>query len=118
MRLLGLASGLSWFVGLRVLLIGDGKNVLAPVVLIAGAAIAALIWWRTTRWSNPRSAWTQEQTYALVAGALPTSWLLGFLIAASSGGAIVLNLAGHAAFGVAMFIGLRVLHRRLRPTAV
>jgi hypothetical protein len=116
MRLIALASGLAWFVGLRVLLIGDGKNLPAPVVLIAGAATAVVIWWNATKWSPSRSWWTPEHTYAVIAGALPTSWLLGFLIAAVSGGSIVLNLAGHAVFGVLMFVALHALHRRIRQT--
>ena len=114
LRLIGTATGLAWFVGLRVLVIGDGTNVPAPAALAAGAAIAGLGWWLTIRGSSPAKTWNPEHTYALVAGALPTSWLLGFLIAASSGGAVVLNLAGHALFGVAMFAGLRALHRRVR----
>jgi hypothetical protein len=114
MRLIGLASGLAWFVGLRVLLIGDGKNVPAPVVLIAGATIAVVVSWIATRGSPSRSSWTPEHTYAVVAGALPTSWLLGFLIAAVSGGSVVLNLAGHALFGILMFVALHALHRRIR----
>jgi hypothetical protein len=101
---------------LRVLLIGDGKNLPAPVVLIAGAATAVVIWWNATKWSPSRSWWTPEHTYAVIAGALPTSWLLGFLIAAVSGGSIVLNLAGHAVFGVLIFVALHALHRRIRQT--
>ena len=85
-RLIGVLSGLAWFVGLRVLLIGDGKNAPPALILFAGAAIAALAWWVIARSSPPRRAWGDEQTYALVSGALPTSWLLGFVIAAVSGG--------------------------------
>jgi hypothetical protein len=117
MRLIGLAGGLAWFVGLRVLLIGNGTTLPAAAVIIAGAAMAVLVWWQTALASPARRPWSAEQTYALVAGALPTSWLLGFLIAASSGGPVALNLAGHSAFGLAMFAGLRALHRRIRSSA-
>ena len=58
--------------------------------------------------------WTTEATYALIAGALPTSWLLGFLIAAVSGGNPVVNVAGHLLRGIVMFVSLRRLHLRMR----
>jgi hypothetical protein len=105
---MGLLGGLSWFVGLRVLLIGDGGQASAPLVLVSGAAIAALLWWRLTRGS---SRLQPAQLRALVTGALPTSWLLGFLICAVSGGNVVVNLAGHTLFGALMFLGLHRLGR-------
>lgn len=119
-RLIGAISGLAWFVGLRVLLIGDGKTAPAAVVLIAGAAIAMLAWWSVTRVSSPRHAWGDAERYALVSGALPTSWLLGFVIAAVSGGNVVVDLVGQLLFGVLLFRGLsrlgaRVRHQAIRP---
>ncbi len=114
LRLIGLLSGLGWFVGLRVLLIGDGKLMPPVAVLLGGLVIGMLAWWRIAHWSSPRHAWTPEHTYALVAGALPTSWLLGFLIAAVSGGSIILNLIGQVIFGFAMFLGLRRLRDKIR----
>jgi len=116
-RLSGVLCGLGWFVGLRVLLIGDGKNAPAAVILLAGAAIAALAWWSIARVSSPRRAWGDEQTYALVSGALPTSWLLGFLIAAVSGGNVVINLIGQVLFGVVLFRLLARLGARVRRQA-
>ena len=113
-RLVGVLSGLAWFVGLRVLLIGDGKNAPAAVILVAGAAIAVLAWWSVARVSAPRRGWRDEQRYALVSGALPTSWLLGFLIAAVSGGNIVVNLIGQVVFGALLFRGLSRLGARVR----
>ena len=107
-------SGLAWFVGLRVLLIGDGKNAPPALILFAGAAIAALAWWVIARSSPPRRAWGDEQTYALVSGALPTSWLLGFVIAAVSGGNIVINLIGQVLFGALLFRSLARLGARVR----
>jgi hypothetical protein len=113
-RLTGVLSGLAWFVGLRVLLIGDGKNAPAAVILVAGAVIAAVVWWSIARIASPRRAWGDAQSYALVSGALPTSWLLGFLIAAVSGGNIVINLIGQALFGVVLFRSLSRLGARVR----
>jgi hypothetical protein len=112
-RLTGLLSGLAWFVGLRVLLIGDGKNVPAALILVAGAAIAMLAWWSIARISSSRYTWGNAQRYALVSGALPTSWLLGFLIAAVSGGNVVINLIGQALFGMLLFRGLSRLGARV-----
>jgi hypothetical protein len=117
-RLIGVLSGLGWFVGLRVLLIGDGKLVPPSVVLISGAAIAAAAWWGIARWSARRRAWGDEQTYALVSGALPTSWLLGFVIAGVSGGNIVVNLIGQVIFGVVLFRSLSKLGARVKQQAV
>jgi hypothetical protein len=57
--------------------------------------------------------WTLDHTYALVARALLTSWLIGCLIAAVSGFFPPLDLAGHLVFGVVLFVGLRKLHRRI-----
>jgi hypothetical protein len=113
-RLTGVLSGLAWFVGLRVLLIGDGKNAPAAVILIAGAVIAALVWWSVARIASARRPWGAEQTCALVSGALPTSWLLGFLIATVSGGNVVVNLVGQALFGVLLFRSLSRLDARVR----
>jgi len=112
-RLTGVLSGLAWFVGLRVLLIGDGKNAPAAAILMAGGLIAAAAWWSVARVAAPRRAWGDVQTYALVSGALPTSWLLGFVIAAVSGGSVVVNLIGQALFGVVLFGGLARLRARV-----
>jgi hypothetical protein len=109
-RYLGLVAGLAWFVGLRVLLIGDGKNLPAWAVLLAGGILGAFVWWRV----SSLTGWTPERTYALVAGALPTSWLLGFVIVVAGGGNVVVDLLGHLAFGILMLVGLRALHRRMR----
>ena len=116
-RLAGVLSGLAWFVGLRVLLIGDGKNAPAAVILLAGAAIAALAWWSIARVCSLRRAWGDAQAYALVSGALPTSWLLGFVIAAVSGGNVVVNLIGQVLFGVLLFRGLSWLGAQVRRRA-
>jgi len=113
MRLTGVLSGLAWFVGLRVLLIGDGKNAPAALVLAAGAVIATLTWWSIARLRSPHRAWGDEQIYALVSGALPTSWLLGFVIAAVSGGSVVINLIGQVLFGILLFRGLSRLGARV-----
>jgi hypothetical protein len=113
LRTIGLVSGLAWFVGFRVLVIGTGTNVSAPVALGSGLALAILIAWRTLHWSADGRAWTTESTYALVAGALPTCWLMGFLVAAISGGNPIVNLAGQVIFGAVMFSGLRRLRRRV-----
>lgn len=115
-RLIGVLSGLGWFVVLRVILIGDGKLAPAALILVAGATIAAFAWWSIARVTAPRRAWGDEQTYALVSGALPTSWLLGFVIAAVSGGNMVVNLIGQVLFGALLFwwlarLGARVRHR-------
>jgi hypothetical protein len=118
LRLLGWLSGLSWFVGLRMIVIGNGRNVPAPVACVLALVMAALIAWRVAHWSAPSRAWTRESTYALVAGALPTCWLIGFLIAAVSGGSPVVNLAGQVIFGALMFAGLRAVHRVIRGAAV
>lgn len=113
-RLTGVLSGLAWFVGLRVLLIGDGKNAPAAVILLAGAAIAGLVWWSVVRVASPRRPWDDERSFALVSGALPMSWLLGFVIAAVSGGNVVVNLIGQALFGVVLFRALSRLGARVR----
>jgi hypothetical protein len=114
LRLLALACGLAWFVGFRVLIIGTGTLVAASLAFVAGGAIAviaaAIVWFAAA----PAAQRSPEEIYALVAGALPSSWLLGFLIAAVSGGNPALNLAGQAVFGAVMFIGLRRLHLRIR----
>jgi hypothetical protein len=73
----------------------------------------AAAWWRVSHWAAA-GGWTESHTCALVAGALPTSWLLGFLVAAAGGGSLVVDLAGHVLFGVAMFVGLRVLRRQVQ----
>jgi hypothetical protein len=117
-RLIGAISGLAWFVGLRVLLIGDGKNMPAAVVLLAGAVMATLAWWGVARVSSSRYGWGDAQRYALVSGALPTSWLLGFVIAAVSGGNGVVNLVGQLLFGVLLFRGLSRLGARVRRRAI
>jgi hypothetical protein len=116
-RLTGVLSGLGWFVGLRVLLIGDGKNAPPAAILLAGVVIAALAWWSIARVSTPRRAWGDAQTYALVSGALPTSWLLGFVIAAVSGGNVVINLIGQVLFGVLLFRLLSRLGARVKRQA-
>jgi len=113
-RLTGVLSGLAWFVGLRALLIGDGKNAPAAAILTSGVVIAVLAWWSIAGVSSARRAWGDAQTYALVSGALPTSWLLGFLIAAVSGGNVVLDLIGQVLFGVLLFRGLSRLGARVR----
>ena len=55
-RLIAVMSGLGWFLGLRVLLIGDGTLAPASLILLAGATIAALSWWSIARvrLSSPR----------------------------------------------------------------
>ena len=58
------------------------------------------------------------QTYALVSGALPTSWLLGFVVAAVSGGNVVINLIGHVLFGALLFRSLARLGARVRRQEV
>ncbi len=113
----GFGSGLAWFVGYRVLVIGTGTNMPAGAALAIGVLILVAIVWIVARVASPRRPWSDESTYALVAGALPTCWLLGFLIAAVSGGNPVVNLAGHVVFGVLMFLGLRVVRRRLSTAA-
>jgi hypothetical protein len=117
LRLIALGSGLAWFVGFRVFIIGTGTLMTAPMAVLSGAAIggaiAAAVWFA----ASPVSQRSAEEIYALVAGALPASWLLGFLIAAVSGGNPVVNLAGQVVFGVLMFAGLRRLHLTLRARA-
>jgi hypothetical protein len=113
----GFGSGLAWFVGDRVLVIGTGTNMPAGAALAIGVLILAAIVWIVARVASPRRPWSADSTYALVAGALPTCWLLGFLIAAVSGGNPVVNLAGHVVFGVLMFLGLRAVRRRLTEDA-
>ncbi len=109
---MGLGSGLAWFVGFRVLIIGTGTNMPAAIAFVAGSGIAAIIVWLLARWAPRRHSWTSDSTYALVSGALPTCWLLGFLIAAVSGGNPLVNLIGHMLFGALMFLGLRTVRRR------
>jgi len=113
----GFGSGLAWFVGYRVLVIGTGTNMPAGAALAIGVLILVAIVWIMARVASPRRSWSAESTYALVAGALPTCWLLGFLIAAVSGGNPAVNLAGHVVFGGLMFLGLRAVHRRLSAAA-
>ena len=113
----GFGSGLAWFVGYRVLVIGTGTNMPAGAAVAIGVLTLLAIVWLTARVASPRRQWSPESTYALVAGALPTCWLLGFLIAAVSGGNPIVNLAGHVVFGVLMFLGLRVVRRRLSAAA-
>jgi hypothetical protein len=113
----GFGSGLAWFVGYRVLVIGTGTNMPAGAALAIGVLILLAIVWIVARVASPRRPWSAESTYALVAGALPTCWLLGFLIAAVSGGNPVVNLAGHVVFGALMFLGLRAVRRRLSAAA-
>jgi hypothetical protein len=108
----GSGSGLAWFVGYRVLVIGTGTNMPAGAALAAGSLITGAIAWTVWSVAPPRREWSVESTYSLVAGALPTCWLLGFLIAAVSGGNPVVNLAGHVVFGGLMFLGLRVVRKR------
>jgi hypothetical protein len=115
-RLLGLASGLAWFVGFRVLIIGTGTLVTAPAALASGALIALVIAWRVGHWSSGGRAWTPESTCGVIAGALPTCWLMGFVIAVVSGGNPVVNLVGHVIFGVLMFEGLRRLRRHVKAS--
>jgi hypothetical protein len=109
----GFVCGLAWFIGFRVLVIGSGTNMPAAVALAAGGAIAAAIVLALARLSPPVRDWTTASTLALVSGALPTSWLLGFLIAAVSGGNPVLNLAGQVLFGALLFAGLARVRRRV-----
>ena len=113
----GFGSGLAWFVGYRVLVIGTGTNMPAVAALGIGVLILMAIVWIVARVAAPRRPWSAESTYTLVAGALPTCWLLGFLIAAVSGGNPIVNLAGHVVFGVLMFLGLRAVRRRLGAAA-
>ena len=88
--------------------------VTAPLAFLAGSAIAVIA--ATAVWVAvaPTAERSSEEIYALIAGALPSSWLLGFVISAVSGGSPVLNLAGQAVFGVVMFAGLRRLHVRIK----
>jgi hypothetical protein len=109
---MGLGSGLAWFVGFRVLIIGTGTNMPAGMAFVAGSVIALVIVWLLARWAPRRHSWTSGSTYALVSGALPTCWLLGFLIAAVSGGNPLVNLVGHVLFGGLMFLGLRTVRAR------
>jgi hypothetical protein len=113
-RLLGLASGLAWFIGFRVLIIGTGTLVTAPVALLAGLLIATATIWRVAHWTSGGRVWTRECTRALIGGALATSWLLGFLIAAVSGGNPIVNLAGQVLWGPVLLLGLRALQKRVR----
>ncbi len=113
----GFGSGLAWFVGYRVLVIGTGTNMPPGAALAIGVLILVAIVWLLARVASPRRPWSAESTYALVAGALPTCWLLGFLIAAVSGGNPLVNLAGHVIFGALMFLGLRAVRRQLGPPA-
>ncbi len=113
LRLTALACGLAWFVGFRVLIIGTGTLMTAPLTMVCGAAIALAIVWAIWSAAAPGVERSPEEIYALVAGALPSCWLIGFLIAAISGGNPVLNLAGQAVFGAVMFAGLRRLHVRI-----
>jgi hypothetical protein len=113
----GFGRGLAWFVGYRVLVIGTGTNMPAGAALAIGVLILVAIVWIVARVASPRRPWSAESTYGLVAGALPTCWLLGFLIAAVSGGNPVVNLAGHVIFGTLMFLGLRVVRGRLGAAA-
>jgi hypothetical protein len=101
-----------------VLVIGNGRNVPASVACLLALILAALIGWRVAHWAAPSRAWTRESTYALIAGALPTCWLIGFLIAAVSGGSPVVNLAGQVVFGALMFAGLRAVHKLIRCAAM
>jgi hypothetical protein len=112
LRLAALAAGLAWFVGFRVIVIGTGTLMSAPLALACGAAIALAIALAMRSLAPPRGLRSAADTYAIVAGALPTCWLMGFLIAAVSGGNPVVKLAGHAVFGGLMFAGLRRLRRR------
>jgi hypothetical protein len=114
LRLIAFAGGVAWFVGFRVLVIGTGTLLTAPAALACGAAIAAAISVAIWFAASPLSRRSPEEIYAIVAGALPSSWLIGFLIAAVSGGNPVVNLAGQVVFGAIMFAGLRRLHLRLR----
>lgn len=110
-------GGLAWFVGFRVLIIGTGTSVPALPAFACGLLIAGGIVWSIRRTAGGRPL-TRESTYALVAGALPTSWLLGFLIAAVSGGNPAVNLAGQVLFGVVMFWGLRRLRQLITASRV
>jgi len=89
----------------------------AGAALGGGVVILVAIVWLVARVASPRRPWSAQSTYALVAGALPTCWMLGFLIAAVSGGNPVVDLAGHVVFGVLMFLGLRAVRRRLGASA-
>jgi hypothetical protein len=111
-RMIGLLGGLSWFLGIRVLLVGDGHQTPAYVPLAVSVLLAAFVWWRIAHWSAPGRSWTSGHLYALAAGALPTSWLMGFLIAAV-GGVLFIDVPGHAVLGAFMFIALRKLHARV-----
>jgi hypothetical protein len=112
-RLLGLSAGLSWFIGLRVLLIGDGNNVPAPVVPAIAVALFTLWWATVSRLTGTRHV-QPEQWCALFAGALTSSWFMGFLISVVSGGPPVVNLVGHVLVGLVMFAALGRLRRCLR----
>jgi hypothetical protein len=110
-RLLGLSAGLSWFIGMRVLLIGDGTNVAAPVVPATAVGLFTLWWATSSRLTG--TGLPPEQWHALISGALTSSWLMGFLISAVSGGPPVVNLVGHVLVGGVMFAVLGRLRRRL-----
>jgi hypothetical protein len=114
LRWVACLGGLAWFVGFRVLIIGTGTNMPASAAFGCGLLIAGGIAWSIWQGTAGGGPLTRESTYALVAGALPTSWLLGFLIAAVSGGNPAVNLAGQVLFGVVMFWGLRRLRHRVR----
>ena len=117
LRLIALVCGLAWFVGFRILIIGTGTLMTASLALVSGAIIAGAIVWAVRYSSSPGSMRSPEEIYALVAGALPSCWLMGFLIAVVSGGNPVLNLSGQVVFGAIMFFSLRKLHLRIRDRA-
>src|SRR5205085_9226803 len=109
LRLAALAAGLAWFVGFRVIVIGTGTLMRPALALVFGTVIAAAITLVIRRLAPSRGLRTSAETYAIVAGALPTCWLMGFVIAAVSGGSPLVNLAVHLSLGALMFAGLRAL---------
>jgi hypothetical protein len=116
LRLLGFLAAFGWIFARG--LASDEKN-LPPVVvpLVAFGIIAAAINFFVWLWSRPGYKWTPERRFAIAAGPLPVTWLLGFAIAGVVGFLPPLDLLGQAGFGVLMFVGLHRLHRAVRGTS-
>ena len=96
--------------------LASNKDNLPPVqvpligFLFVAAAVALMVW----LWSRPGYDWTPEHRFAVVVGPLPVSWLLGFAVAAGVGFFPLLDLVGQLGFGIATYIGLRRLRRRIK----
>jgi len=96
--------------------LASNKDNLPPVqvpligFLLVAAVVAVVVW----LWSRPGYDWTPEHRFAVAVGPLPVSWLLGFAIAAAVGFFPPLDLLGQLGFGIATYIGLRRLRRRIQ----